>query len=163
MSSRNGSGGHSNGKRCISTNTIRPGKPENESGTGSTFTTRKDPINHWITELIGRYLQKKEYIRAKSICINLNKFFQLDVLRKDPKIVLTNPSTLFTHVAELGDLFRLKTVPQFMAYLESVPLEASSGKTVRRSGITKTGNGHVIVLMIDLFSQFLDCLNGTSF
>ncbi|EAY56959.1 MAG: Hypothetical protein C75L2_00410009 [Leptospirillum sp. Group II 'C75'] len=32
-------------------------------------------------------------MRSKSICINSSKFFQLDVLKKDQKIVLTNPST----------------------------------------------------------------------
>ena len=48
-----------------------------------------------------------------------------------------------TTVAELGDLTRFASAKQVMAYLGLVPSEHSSGGTVRRGGITKTGNGHV--------------------
>jgi len=48
-----------------------------------------------------------------------------------------------TTVAELGDLTRFESAKQFMAYLGLVPSEHSSGGTVKRGGITKTGNGHV--------------------
>ena len=48
-----------------------------------------------------------------------------------------------TTVAELGDLKRFKSAKQLMAYLGLVPSEHSSGGTIRRGGITKTGNGHV--------------------
>lgn len=48
-----------------------------------------------------------------------------------------------TTVAELGDLTRFKSAKQLMAYLGLVPSEYSSGATIRRRGITKTGNGHV--------------------
>ncbi len=57
--------------------------------------------------------------------------------------------TAFTVVAELGDLSRFKTAPQFMAYLGLVPSEASSGGTVKRGGITKTGNGHVRRVLVE--------------
>ena len=57
--------------------------------------------------------------------------------------------TAFTLVAELGDLSRFETAPQFMAYLGLVPSEASSGGTVRRGGITKTGNGHVRRVLVE--------------
>jgi transposase len=43
-------------------------------------------------------------------------------------------------VAAIGDLVRFATPPQLMAYLDLVPSEQSSGKRVRRGGITKTGN-----------------------
>jgi transposase len=46
-------------------------------------------------------------------------------------------------VAEIGDLHRLASAPQLMAYLGLVPSEHSSGATKSRGGITKTGNGHV--------------------
>ena len=36
-----------------------------------------------------------------------------------------------------------------MAYLGLVPSEHSSGKTVRRGSITKTGNGHVRRVLIE--------------
>jgi transposase len=44
-------------------------------------------------------------------------------------------------VAEIGDIRRFATAPQFMAYLGLTPSEASSGGTRRRGGITKAGNG----------------------
>lgn len=48
-----------------------------------------------------------------------------------------------TTVAELGDLTRFDSAKQLMAYLGLVPSEHSSGATIRRGSITKTGNGHV--------------------
>ena len=48
-----------------------------------------------------------------------------------------------TTVAELGDLTRFDSAKQLMAYLGLIPSEHSSGETVKRGGITKTGNGHV--------------------
>ncbi len=48
-----------------------------------------------------------------------------------------------TTVAELGDLTRFESAKQLMAYLGLVPSEHSSGKSIKRGGITKTGNGHV--------------------
>lgn len=52
-------------------------------------------------------------------------------------MALVNAATL---VAELGDLTRFTNPRQLMAYLGLVPSERSSGGTVRRGGITKTGN-----------------------
>lgn len=48
-----------------------------------------------------------------------------------------------TTVAELGDLTRFDSAKQLMAYLGLVPSLHASGPTIRRGGITKTGNGHV--------------------
>lgn len=48
-----------------------------------------------------------------------------------------------TTVSELGDLTRFQSAKQLMAYLGLIPSEHSSGGTIRRGGITKTGNGHV--------------------
>ncbi len=45
--------------------------------------------------------------------------------------------------AEIGDLRRFKSARQFMAFLGLVPSEQSSGNSVRRGSVTKTGNGHV--------------------
>jgi transposase len=45
-----------------------------------------------------------------------------------------------TLVAEIGDFSRFDNPRQLMAYLGLVPSEHSSGKTVRRGGITKAGN-----------------------
>ena len=51
--------------------------------------------------------------------------------------------TAVVTTAELGDLGRFATPRHLMAYLGLVPSEHSSGNTVRRGGITKTGNKHV--------------------
>jgi transposase len=45
-----------------------------------------------------------------------------------------------TIVAEVGDLRRIATAPQFMAYAGLVPSEYSSGASHHRGRITKTGN-----------------------
>jgi transposase len=52
-------------------------------------------------------------------------------------------------LAELGDLRRFKTASQLMAYTGLVPSENSSGATVRRGRITKTGNAGVRWLLIE--------------
>ena len=51
--------------------------------------------------------------------------------------------TAMTVMAELGDISRFDSPRQLMAFLGLVPSEYSSGKSRRRGGITKTGNGHV--------------------
>ena len=45
-----------------------------------------------------------------------------------------------TFLAEIGDLSRFQTPHQLMAYLGLVPSEASTGDTIKRGAITKTGN-----------------------
>jgi transposase len=45
-------------------------------------------------------------------------------------------------VAEVGDFTRFANPCQLMACLGLVPGERSSGQSVRRVGITKTGNNH---------------------
>jgi len=53
------------------------------------------------------------------------------------------PIVAVTTVAEVGDMSRFETPRQLMAYLGLVPSESSSGESIHRGGITKTGNGHV--------------------
>ena len=48
-----------------------------------------------------------------------------------------------TVVSEIGDMRRFAIPKQLMGYLGLIPSEHSSGKTVRRGPITKTGNSHV--------------------
>jgi transposase len=54
-----------------------------------------------------------------------------------------------TVVAEIGDMTRFKNPKELMAYLGLVPSEHSSGNTVRRGSITRTGNGHVRRVLIE--------------
>lgn len=57
--------------------------------------------------------------------------------------------TAVSLVAELGDLRRFRHPRELMAYLGLVPSEYSSGPSVRRGGITKTGNPHVRRLLAE--------------
>ena len=61
-----------------------------------------------------------------------------------------NLLTATTVVAEIGDLRRFAGAPQLMAYLGVVPSEHSSGGKRSRGGITKTGNGHVRRVLVEV-------------
>jgi transposase len=67
----------------------------------------------------------------------------LQVLRG---FALINAATV---VAEIGDLRRFDTPRQLMAYLGMVPSEHSTGDSVRRGGITKTGNARARKALIE--------------
>jgi transposase len=54
-----------------------------------------------------------------------------------------------TILAELGDLTRFKKPSQLMAYLGLIPSEHSSGPSIKRGGITKTGNGHARKALVE--------------
>ncbi|HSM73187.1 MAG TPA: IS110 family transposase [Desulfobacterales bacterium] len=54
-----------------------------------------------------------------------------------------------TMLAEIGDLNRFKHPEHLMAYLGLVPSEHSSGGSIKRGGITKTGNGHARKVLIE--------------
>lgn len=63
----------------------------------------------------------------------------VDSLQAMRGIALINAVVL---VAEVGDFTRFSNPRQLMAYFGLVPGEQSSGETVWRGGITKTGNTH---------------------
>lgn len=52
-------------------------------------------------------------------------------------------------VCEMGDISRFASARQLMGYLGLVPSEHSSGGTVRRGSITKTGNAHARRLLTE--------------
>jgi transposase len=54
-----------------------------------------------------------------------------------------------TFVAEIGDVRRFSTPGQLMAFLGLVPSERTTGDTVRRGSITKTGNGRARRVLIE--------------
>jgi transposase len=54
-----------------------------------------------------------------------------------------------TFVAEVGDVSRFENPRQLMGYLGLVPSERSTGDTIRRSGITKAGNGRVRHMLVE--------------
>jgi len=54
-----------------------------------------------------------------------------------------------TFVAAVGDLSRFETPSLLMGYLGLVPSERSSGDTIRRGGITKTGNREARRMLVE--------------
>lgn len=54
-----------------------------------------------------------------------------------------------TFVAAVGDLSRFENARQLMGYLGLVPSEHSSGSSVRRGGITKTGNSEARRMLVE--------------
>jgi transposase len=52
-------------------------------------------------------------------------------------------------VTEIGDISRFGSARQLMGYLGLVPSEHSSGNSVRRGSITKTGNAHARRLLTE--------------
>ena len=57
--------------------------------------------------------------------------------------------TAFSIAVEVGDFARFPTARAFMSYLGLVPSESSSGESVSRGKITRTGNGHVRTLLVE--------------
>jgi transposase len=57
--------------------------------------------------------------------------------------------TAVTVLAELGDLSRFDNPSQLMAYLGLVPSEHSSGESIKKGCITKTGNGHARKALVE--------------
>jgi transposase len=54
-----------------------------------------------------------------------------------------------TFLAEIGDLSRFQTPRELMAYLGLVPSEASTGDTIKRGSITKTGNKRARRMLVE--------------
>jgi transposase len=54
-----------------------------------------------------------------------------------------------TLLAEVGDLARFEHPEELMGYLGLVPSEFSTGDSVKRGGITKTGNGHARRVLVE--------------
>ena len=52
-------------------------------------------------------------------------------------------------VAELGDISRFQHPKELMAYLGLVPSEHSSGESIKRGHITKTGNSHARRILVE--------------
>jgi transposase len=60
-----------------------------------------------------------------------------------------NDYTALAVIVEISDFNRFKSADYFASYLGLVPGEDSSGKTIRRTGITKAGNTHLRKLLIE--------------
>jgi transposase len=56
--------------------------------------------------------------------------------------------------AEIGDLRRFRTARQFMAFVGLVPSEQSSGKSIKRGPLTRTGNSHVRRILVEAAQHY---------
>ena len=57
--------------------------------------------------------------------------------------------TAATTIAETGDMNRFPSARQFMTYLGLIPSEDTTGESVRRGKITKTGNSHIRRVLVE--------------
>lgn len=58
-------------------------------------------------------------------------------------------ATALAVLTEVGDFKRFASAPQFASYIGLTPGEDSSGDKSRRLGITKAGNRHVRMLLVE--------------
>src|SRR4051794_22783946 len=72
-------------------------------------------------------------------------------------------TTAATIVSELGSLSRFDSPRQLMGYSGLVACEHSSGNRVQRGGITKTGNGHLIRVVMESAWAYQHRPNVTGF
>ena len=70
--------------------------------------------------------------------------------------------TAFSIAAEIGDFSRFPDARSFMSFVGLVPSESSSGESVSRGRITRTGNIHVRTLLVEAAWQHARPLRPTS-
>ena len=93
---------------------------------------------HAITEGTGRVTRLTDQIQKL-----LPEWHMAPVVKALQALRGVAPIVATTSVAEIGDMNRFEKPKQLMTYLGLIPSEHSSGESIKRGGITKTGNGHV--------------------
>ena len=120
---------------------------------------------NWLSDIsMEHYAQQitlQQYIKTVEYCTNNVKLFteQIGEVTKESRLqplieglqAMRGVSliTAVTIAAELGDLTRFEKPSELMSYLGLIPSENSSGPTIRRGSITKTGNGHVRKALVE--------------
>lgn len=97
------------------------------------------------------YLSEYEHQRERVKRFDAHLVASVDQLRPEQQAVMRALTALkgvrlltaATVVSEVGDMMRFSHPTQLMAYAGVVPREHSSGETVRKGAITKTGNAHL--------------------
>ena len=96
--------------------------------------------------------------RVKQLMKHIEKFIEGHALQPLVKAMMSFRGIQILSAtviaAEIGDLRRFKTAGQFMAFLGLVPSESSSGNSVKRGSLTKTGNGHVRRILIEAAQHY---------
>lgn len=109
----------------------------------------REVLNHYVLELEHSTQRIQELSRAlDEVCEQLPKptaalVAALQALRGVAKLLAV------ALVSELGSLSRFRNPRQLMSYAGAVSREHSSGDTVRRGAITKSGNAHLRRMIIE--------------
>jgi transposase len=96
--------------------------------------------------------------RVKRLAKEIERFIQGAALEPLIRALMSfrGISTLSAVIiaAEIGDLRRFRTARQFMAFVGLVPSEQSSGKTIKRGPLTRTGNRHVRRILVEAAQHY---------
>jgi len=116
-----------------------------------------DPIQKLILE---EYLQAVDLALGRVQALEEQMRIRLEGWSRRPFVEALQGFKAFQLVSsmivtsELGDLTRFRHPRQLMAYLGLVPAEYSSGSSRHQGAITKTGNGHVRWILIEIAHCF---------
>lgn len=116
-----------------------------------------DPIQRMVLE---DYLQAVDQAESRVRGLEEQMRLRLEQWARRPFVDALQGFRGFQLVAsmvvtgELGDLRRFDHPRKLMAYLGLVPSENSTGDRRRQGGITKTGNGHVRWMLIEVATSY---------
>jgi len=110
---------------------------------------QREVLNHYVLELEHSTQRLQELTKSlDEVCEQLPKptaalVAALQALRGVAKLLA------LSLVSELGSLSRFRTPRQLMSYAGVVSREHSSGNTIRRGAITKSGNAHLRRMVVE--------------
>ena len=113
-----------------------------------------DPIQRMVLE---DYLQAVDQAESRVRGLEEQMRLRLEQWARRPFVDALHGFQLVASMVvtgELGDLRRFDHPRKLMAYLGLVPSENSTGDRRRQGGITKTGNGHVRWMLIEVATSY---------
>ena len=113
-------------------------------------------LNEVLQEYLIRYYQTQEKIDLYDR--RIEDLAQTDTYREPVRnlrcFIGIATHTALSLCAEVGDFKRFRTAGQFAAFLGLVPGEHSSGEKQLHTGITKAGNSHLRLLLIEAAQSY---------
>ena len=116
---------------------------------------RKLKVEHLYQEILEDYLLTYDYLtqRLKQIDARIEELAAseeyADSVHKLTCFLGISTQTALSIITETGDFKRFKDAKHYAAYLGLVPGENSSGQEQNRLGITKAGNRHLRMLLVE--------------
>jgi len=86
---------------------------------------------------------------SEQICLAVEEWRMAPTVKALQSLRGVSLITAAITVAELGDVARFRHSKELMAYLGLVPSEHYSGESIKRGGITKTGNSHARRVLVE--------------